>query len=71
MSDYTDIKLHLEKAKSNVLNALRLSETMENTVGVLDDYQTLISDLEHIVEIIDKCEVDSEYVTDVFEMATK
>lgn len=71
MADYTDINIYLDKAKRNIHEALLITETMEDKIGTVDDYQTLISDLNRIIKIIDKCEMDSEYVTDVFEFAMK
>lgn len=67
MSDYTDIKHYLDKAKINILNAIRCVETMENEVGTVDNYQALISDMESITEIIDKCEINSDDLTDLYE----
>lgn len=71
MSDYRDINFYLNKAKGNILDAIRCSKTMENTMKDNTDYKMLIDDLNYITEIIDKCGNTTDEVTDVFEELIK
>lgn len=68
--DYTDINFYLNKAKGNILDAIRCVKTMENIMSNNSEYKMLIDDLDYITEIIDKSGDTSDEVADTFEKLT-
>lgn len=71
MMDYTDINFYLNKAKGNILDAIRCVKTMENIMSNNSEYKMLIDDLDYITEIIDKSSNTSDEVADTFERKVK
>lgn len=65
--DYTDINLYLDKAKNDISDAIKCSDTMKNLMADNGMYKTLMINLNHITEIIDNCKNISNEVTDTFE----